>query len=647
MQPGRNHGTARMHDIFSRRSRTFWTAVVSGMVLLLIVVAILQYRWTTQVSEAAELRIGTRLESLMLDWHLDFYRELSGICDAMWAGPDTGAGDDWHAYMTRYAEWKQVVPNPDLVEDIFIWEASRPAKPLLLRLDPTSQKVEITDVPPGLQKLMARLQANSSSLAVALGAWRLQGGAPAKDARPASSALRSDPLAGWQFDPEVVALAHPLVHHKLPFDLPGERRSSKVDWVVVVLDLNTIQKRILPNLVREYFESGEGANYVVALTRMGPPAQIIYSSDPVHTNEASADASMDIFGLAPDGTDSPDSHFWYMVKSGGSFHAANWHGFRRPVWFPVIQYTPHDQPWRLVVRHREGPLEATVERVRRRNLEASIVVLALLAASMGLVVVAGHRAQRLAKLEMDFVASVSHELRTPLAVICSAAENLVDGVVEGKQRLTQYGSIIRNQTRQLVEVVDGVLLLARTGDVKNPYELRPLQVTEIIEAVLESTAGLVQSSGFTMETDVEKDLPPVMGDLVPLTHCLRNLVINAVKYSGQNRWIGVRAVLAHDREGSEEVRVSVSDHGIGIAASELPHIFEAFYRSPAATAAQIHGTGLGLPLARSIAQAMGGEVSVESKVGTGSVFTLHLPVTARVKAQSADGASTHNQVSRR
>ena len=618
------------------------------MVLLLILVAMLQYRWTTQISEAAELRIGTRLESLMMDWHLDFYRELSDICNAMWAGPDTGAGDDWRAYMRRYAEWKQVVPHPDLVKDVFIWEASRPAKPLLLRLDPGSQKVEITEAPAGLQKLLARLQANSSSLAVALGAWRLQGGAPAKDAGGSSKALHSDPLAGWQFDPEAVALVHPLAHHKLPFDAPGEERSTKVDWVVVLLDLSTIQNRILPNLVLEYFESGEGADYAVTLTRMGPPTQILYSSDPAHTKKdlASADASMDIFGLAPDGADSPDSYFWYMMKRGGSFQGANWHSFRRPMWFPVIQYTPHDQPWRLIVRHREGPLEATVERVRRRNLEASIVVLALLAASMGLVVVAGHRAQRLAKLEMDFVASVSHELRTPLAVICSAAENLADGVVDGKQQMGQYGSIIRTHTRQLMEVVDGVLLLARTGDVKNPYGLRPLQVTEIIEAVLESTAGLVQSSGFIMEADVEKDLPPVMGDLAPLTHCLRNLVINAVKYSGQNRWIGIRAFLGRSREGNEEVRISVSDRGIGIAASELPHIFEAFYRSPAATAAQIHGTGLGLPLARSIAQAMGGDVSVESKVGAGSVFTLHLPVAAKGETHAADMNSTHNQVSR-
>jgi len=79
------------------------------------------------------------------------------------------------------------------------------------------------------------------------------------------------------------------------------------------------------------------------------------------------------------------------------------------------------------------------------------------------VVVASHRAQKLAQLQMDFVASVSHELRTPLTVICSAAENIVDGVVGGKQQLTQYGSVIRHQGRQLTALVDQVLLFASTG----------------------------------------------------------------------------------------------------------------------------------------------------------------------------------------
>jgi signal transduction histidine kinase len=98
-----------------------------------------------------------------------------------------------------------------------------------------------------------------------------------------------------------------------------------------------------------------------------------------------------------------------------------------------------------------------------------------------------------------------------------------------------------------------------------------------------------------------------------------------VKYGGTNQKIAIRALAGNGEEGEGEVRISVEDHGIGIDSAELEQIFEPFYRSPVVTAAQIHGTGLGLPLARSIAEAMGGRISVVSKVGVGSRFTVHLP----------------------
>jgi signal transduction histidine kinase len=236
-------------------------------------------------------------------------------------------------------------------------------------------------------------------------------------------------------------------------------------------------------------------------------------------------------------------------------------------------------------------------------------------------------AVQLAQLQMDFVASVSHELRTPLAVICSAADNIADGVVEGKEQLTRYGVVIRNQTRQITELVNDILLFASAKDREIRYKLRPLPVPQIVESVIENTAELVRGSGFVVEQHVEPGLPYVMGDLSALSQCLQNLIVNAVKYSGESRWISVRAVLdhAHGRH-HKEIRISVQDRGIGIASSELPHIFEPFYRSPAVSATQIHGTGLGLPLAKNIAEAMGGKLSVDSQLGAGSVFTLHLPI---------------------
>src|SRR5258705_1340198 len=135
-------------------------------------------------------------------------------------------------------------------------------------------------------------------------------------------------------------------------------------------------------------------------------------------------------------------------------------------------------------------------------------------------------ALQLAKLQMDFVASISHELRTPLAVIRSAAENIADGVVEGKDQLAKYGSVIRNQSRQITDLVNQILLFVSTRERRSHYHLQSLQVADIVTSALENTAELVREAGFTVEHGVEPDLPRVMGDLSALSRCLQNLVGN-------------------------------------------------------------------------------------------------------------------------
>ncbi len=245
-------------------------------------------------------------------------------------------------------------------------------------------------------------------------------------------------------------------------------------------------------------------------------------------------------------------------------------------------------------------------------------------------------ALKLAKMQMDFVASVSHELRTPLAVICASAQNIADGVVDEKEQLARYGSVIGHHSRQLTELVNQILLFASTHEGRHRYTLRPLQVSTIIESVLTNTREMAEEAGFAVETSIEEKLPPVRGDLSAVCQCLQNLVLNAVKYGGSHPCIAIRAFRGGaDAQYGEEVRISVEDHGIGIEASELQQIFEPFYRSPVVKAAQIHGTGLGLPLAKSIAEAMGGRISVVSKVGVGSRFTLHLPASQVVGTEKA------------
>jgi signal transduction histidine kinase len=262
----------------------------------------------------------------------------------------------------------------------------------------------------------------------------------------------------------------------------------------------------------------------------------------------------------------------------------------------------------------------------RRNLTINFGVLLVLATTMGLIIATSRRAQRLAQLQMDFVASVSHELRTPLTGIVSASQNIADGLIDNKERILRYGEAIMGQAQQLSDLVEQILLFSATQKDRHRYHLQRVDVVEVIDASLKGTSSIIRSAGFTVEEAIQLELPPVMVDFKALSQCLQNLIANSVKYGGDSRWIGIRAALADQSGGVKEVRISIEDKGIGIGREDLGRIFEPFYRSPAATAAQIHGSGLGLALARNIAEAMGGRLTVRSVPQKGSTFTVHLPV---------------------
>ena len=283
---------------------------------------------------------------------------------------------------------------------------------------------------------------------------------------------------------------------------------------------------------------------------------------------------------------------------------------------------------RLYEERASQQLKVAVDSDRRSVIKLlGVLIFAFLLGSIAIWAIQRNRMRAevlLAKLQMDFVASVSHELRTPITAIVSAGENLRDGLVES-EHLTQQGSLITAQAYQLMDLVDQVLLFAATSRGIDYHNLRALQISEIFESAIRNTSGLLQEAGFTVEQQIQPGLPCVMADLSSLSQCLQNLIANAVKYSKGEHWIGLSAKIDENAGNPRCVQIDVADHGIGIERSELPQIFEPFYRSSQAVAAQIHGTGLGLSIAKRNAEAFGGTLSVVSEVGLGSVFTLRLP----------------------
>jgi signal transduction histidine kinase len=274
----------------------------------------------------------------------------------------------------------------------------------------------------------------------------------------------------------------------------------------------------------------------------------------------------------------------------------------------------------------------------RRDLLLGFGVLLVLAASMVLVLIWTLRIRRLAKMQMEFVAGVSHELRTPVSVISSAAENLADGVVGSSEQVKQYGAVIRNEAQRLAAMIGQVLLFAATRNENQQYHLRPIAAAESIDAAVADLEHLTDATGFSVEKEVVPGLPAVMADPKALGRCLQNLMTNALKYATSGQWMAIRAEPG-TRPEAGEVLITVQDRGPGIAPEELTHIFEPFYRGAAARASQTHGTGLGLSLAKEAAEAMGGRLTVSSRLGEGSAFTLHFPAVKQTSPVEAEGST--------
>lgn len=540
------------------------TAAVVIATIGVIVFAVLQYRWSTEIIDATGVRMADTLQLSMVNWQIDFERNFSEITTTL--RPDRA--DDAEALARRLAELRRIARYPDLVAALRV-EDTWPPSPL-----------------DGARGVLSEVGGSGE----------------------------------WRFDPRDPALV---------FTLGPNAQLG------VALDQAVIARKILPDLANRYFQGTDGLDYEVAVVSGMARRQVIYSSDPGFGDREvpDADGTLNIFGRSVrTGTTAPLSVFHRTFDRHQPVPAATL------TWLPLASDADEADDWRLVVRHRRGgPLGAFVADMHQRDLVISFGALLLLVLSMGMLIVTSSRAQRLARLQMDFVTAVSHELRTPLTVISSAADNIAQGVVQGPDQLRQYGSVIRSQVGHLSGLVEEILLFAATRSRPQHLTLTPVDLPAAVSAALTATDELLRAAQFTVECHVPSDLPPVTGDLLAVSQVLQNLISNALKYGHDGRWLGIATRVVERAPGDREVQISVSDRGHGIAAEDLSHIFEPFYRSASARSAQIHGTGLGLTLAKRLAEAMHGDLTVASAAEAGAAFTLHLPVTpALTSTQTAN-----------
>jgi signal transduction histidine kinase len=237
----------------------------------------------------------------------------------------------------------------------------------------------------------------------------------------------------------------------------------------------------------------------------------------------------------------------------------------------------------------------------------------------------------LARLKSDFVSNVSHELRTPLALIRLYAETLELGRITTQEKKQQYYRIIRKESERLTALINNILDFSRIEAGRKEYEFRNTDIAELVRNTLESYRYQIEQQGFEFEENIDSNLPAVPVDREAIARALVNLVNNALKYSSEEKFLGVKLY----RDDSV-VKLEVADHGIGIARRDQSKIFEKFYRAGDPLVHNTKGSGLGLSLVRHITQAHGGEIAVESTPGRGSKFILSLPLAgARQQPASA------------
>ncbi len=231
------------------------------------------------------------------------------------------------------------------------------------------------------------------------------------------------------------------------------------------------------------------------------------------------------------------------------------------------------------------------------------------------------REMAVARLKSDFVANVSHELRTPLALIRLYAETLEMGRLTNPEKPQEYYRIIREESERLSALINNILDFSRIEAGRKEYDFHETNLADLVRSTLDAYRYQIEQNGFSFQARIADDLPPVRVDREAIARSLLNLVNNAVKYSSDDKFLGVNLYRAN---GS--IKLEVVDHGIGIPSGEQGKIFEKFYRVGDPLVHNTKGSGLGLSLVRHIVQAHGGEVFVESAPGKGSKFTIALPI---------------------
>lgn len=576
------------------------------LVALLTVLAILQYRWLGQISIAERQTMQTNLRNQARGLQEEINLEADKFGSRLRLSAASLRSESWSELAERYERWRSTATYPGLIKGLYLAHIDRNGQFDLMKLDDSAKQFKPTPWPEDFADIRSRFDPH--------------GFRAGREGEPGGPG----PVVGREFGS--------LIEHGYTVEaIPAIARFTVELETLQGPDNQETRKRMGPETLNAFLESP----LAIAVLDIDYIKQVFIPA--LFKRRFTVDGSLDF-----------DMVIVYRQATEERAEKAAREGEAQPsrlgdATINLFSFGPNSAElnrgprWQIVISHRAGSLDAAVAQARRRNLIASFGILSLLGVSLVVIIISSRRAQRLAQKQMDFVAGVSHEFRTPLAVIHAISENLADGLITDKRQIEQCGEVIRDDTRRLAGMVEQVLEFAGAARGKTLYQPQPVDVRDLIDQALSANQILDAHRNWQVEKEIESNLPEVMADPAALGSAVRNIIDNAVKYGGPGNWIGIKAQ-SHAIDHTRRVEITIADKGIGIPASDLPHIFEPFYRGSAVVAAQVHGNGLGLSLVRNIVEAHGGTISVSSAPGQGSAFSLSLPaVNGDQSAKEKDG----------
>jgi signal transduction histidine kinase len=309
--------------------------------------------------------------------------------------------------------------------------------------------------------------------------------------------------------------------------------------------------------------------------------------------------------------------------------------------------------WNVQVRmDTDATLSATIAGVNR-TLIFSAAAASVLALGLVLTARAVRESERLTELRSEFVSTVTHELKTPIATIRAAGDTIVRGRITSAEGLREYAELVVQEAKRLGRLVDNLLAYARITDVTELYHFDAIDVRALVDDATQEFGAQLTADKFEVVIEIPPDLPSVWGDPAALKLVLRNLIDNAIRYSGQSRWLRIAAEIApgaqaaqgaRGAQGAEASRVAiaVSDRGIGIPEDERDQVTRRFFRGRRTTAGSATpeiavdgagtggsataGSGLGLAIVQRIIMDHSGTLSIRGNTPAGTTVTIVLPV---------------------